>query len=168
MFDSVLREDIPPNHPIVTLDTFWKNEAKGAGSVPWSVFDPMKMSSVLPWVLLLDCLPGKEYRYRLCGTGCEQLLGLNLTGEKFGANVDQRWAKSRLQEFSVVESGRGPAYSSGNLPLVDREHIRVYRALYGFSVKGTVVDRILAVVAPPPRHEFTSLGETSSLPLQTK
>lgn len=157
-FDSISKIDVPEDHPISIFDRFWHAENAKADLVAWSTFDPMTMPAVLPWVLLLDCLPDDEYQYRLCGTGCENLLGVNLTGKKFGSIVKKRWAHKSKHEFTQIKEGKGPFYSKGKLPIDDREFIEMNRAVYGFSASGAGIDRIIAVVAPIDRKRLLSLA----------
>ena len=147
-FNTIACSEIPEDHPVRVFSRCWFKETSGGKLFSWSVFNPMKFPTILPWVLVIDCLPNEEYRYRLCGTGCEQLLNVNLTGEKFGAHVDPGWAKSQLPTFTAIKTGQGPIFSGGFAPVVDRDHIRVFRGLFAFSSNGEAIDRMIAVLAP--------------------
>lgn len=148
-FDSISKDNIPENHPILVFDAFWWATTKDNKSVRWCNFSPMEMTYVLPWILVLDCLPNDEYVYRVCGTGCDRIFNRNLTGSKFGEHVDKDWAKSRQAELAAIKSGGGPSYSKGNIPVTGRDHVKIFRGLYGFAYGGNKIDRLVAVVAPP-------------------
>lgn len=154
-FKSISSFDVPKGHPISVFDQFWTEQVRISAPVPWSSFSPMMMPSVLPWILLLDHLPNGDFQYRLCGTGCEQLLGVNLTGHKFGENVNKKWAHKSREEFDAIMAGKGPFYSKGKLPVIDRDYIEMRRAVYGFSSDGLNIDRIMAIVAPVDQYRLS-------------
>ncbi len=147
-FESVSKDDIPENHPILVFDAFWRAAASGNKAACWAGFKPMEMTSVLPWLLVLDRLSEDQYIYRLCGTGCDDIFNRNLTGSMFGEHVDKNWAKRSLNEFAAVMSGGGPSYASGGLPIENRGHIQIFRGLYGFASGSDQIDKLVAIVAP--------------------
>lgn len=147
-FNTIACSEIPEDHPVRVFSRCWFKETNGGKPFLWSAFNPMKSPTILPWILVIDCLSNDEYRYRLCGTGCEQLLGVNVTGKKFGTYVDPEWARSQLPTFEAIISGQGPIFSNGVVPVVDREHIKVFRGLFAFSSTGETTDRMVAVLAP--------------------
>lgn len=147
-FNTIACSEIPEDHPVRAFSRCWFKETSGGELFLWSAFNPMKFPTILPWIMVVDCVSDVEYRYRLCGTGCEQLLGVNLTGETFGSHVDPEWAKSQLSTFESIKAGQGPIFSGGTVPVVDRDHIKVFRGLFPFSSAGDTVDRMVAVLAP--------------------
>lgn len=147
-FDRISRKNLPQNHPILMFDEFWRATSSDGKSVCWDAFKPMEMIPVLPWMLVLDRLSEDQYIYRLCGTGCDGIFNRNLTGSTFGEHVDKNWAKHSLDEFAAVVSGGGPSYASGGLPIKNRDHIQIFRGLYGFTCGGDQIDKLVAIVAP--------------------
>ncbi len=147
-FESISKEEIPENHPVLRFDVFWRAATKDNKSVSWKDLSPMKMAPVLPWILVLDCLPDNDYMFRVSGTGCDMIFDRKLTGNKFSEHVEKSWAKSRYEDLLAVKSGAGPLYAKGNLPVKDRDHVKIFRGLYGFTSDGTEIDRLVVVVAP--------------------
>ena len=111
-FATIDIDKIPDGHPVSDFSRFWHAKTAKASPFLWPEFEPMDVPKVLPWMLVIDCLPGGDYQYRLCGSGCDDLLKVNLTGKKFGAEVDKSWAKTQLQVFDSVRSGGAPVFSN--------------------------------------------------------
>lgn len=147
-FTTIPLSEIPYDHPVREFDQYWGHIFENETSVQWSCFNPMKTPGVLPWILLLDCLEDNHYRYRVCGTGCQQLFGSDQTGKPFGSLTGGLFVEEMGRQFQVLKAGGGPMFHVGHLPIVNREHIMVMRGTYGFSTDGKTVDRILDVVAP--------------------
>lgn len=166
-FETVQLEAIPNCNPVRDFSEFWHDKKASEDFFLWSRFDPMQVPSVLPWMLLLDCLENGDYQYKLCGSGCEELLKVNLTGQKFGTAVRKDWAEDQRKFFDAMRRGSAPIYSNGFLPIEGRDHIRVFRGLFGFSAAGNGVDRLVAVLAPD-RRQPTLNGTQISLPLHTE
>lgn len=148
-FESISIADIPESHPVLRFDAFWRAATKDNKSVNWEDFNPMEMAPVLPWMLVLDCLPDNDYMFRVSGTGCEMIFDRKLTGSKFSDQVEKSWAKARYEDLLAVKSGAGPLYAKGNLPVKGRDHVKIFRGLYGFTSGGIEIDRLVVVVAPP-------------------
>lgn len=81
---------------------------------------------LLPWfghLLLLDCLEGGEFRYRLYGTGLVTLFGFDLTGRTVGASLD-RIGDKPLDEYVTVMRTGAPVYASRSSPSA-RDYLKV-------------------------------------------
>jgi hypothetical protein len=148
-FNSISLNDFPLDHPVVTFHKYWGDFFKGSGPVAWSSFNPMKTPNVLPWIMLLDCLNDDIYRFRVFGTGCQQLFGSDQTGEIFGYNVDNIFVCQAKKKFGQLKTGASPMFHAGNLPFINQAHIQVLGATYGLSTNGESIDRIIAIAAPP-------------------
>ena len=147
-FENITRSEIPLGHPILMFDAFWSGVSTDQKSACWSQFNPMSMTFVLPWIVVLDCIQDEDYMFRLCGTGCDRMFNRSLTGTKFSDQVDRKLAKARYDDLSMVKSGSGPLYAKGNLPVPDRDHVKVFRGLYGFTAGADEINRLVLIIAP--------------------
>lgn len=130
---------------------FWLRAANGEGIAPWSSFDPVDHSRVLPWIMLLraERRDGQEiFRYVVCGTGCSAIFGFSYQNKVFGENLPPEAVRRRTAEFERAREGQGPILSRTELPIEGREHVLVYRGVFAFSADGSWVDRIMVVLAP--------------------
>jgi hypothetical protein len=111
----------------------------------------MEHPSVLPWVLLLKPEPGageaKVWRYAVCGTGCTELFGMSYQGKLFGESLPPAAAAQRKAEFDRAIVGGGPQFSHTNLPMPEKDFMKVYRGVFPFSTRDGEIDRILVVLA---------------------
>jgi len=142
--------DIPGLHPVTLFSNFWF-EGKGDALVPLrSAIEPTRIPSILPWLLLLEVvmIDGvQQFRYRLSGTGCRDIFGIDYTGKILGENLTPDGADARKHEFrKVIETGN-PIYSSSHLPIAERSFINVYRGVFPVSVNGNHIDQIFVVIA---------------------
>ncbi|GAB4376737.1 MAG: hypothetical protein Kow00114_40610 [Kiloniellaceae bacterium] len=146
--------EAPPSHPAARFFQFWKQAAGGLAWVPWQRFDATEHPAILPWVLLLRREPDEtgggvvQWRYAVCGTGCTELFGFSYQGKLFGEGMPREAAVERLAEFQRVIDGAGPLLFLSQLPIPDREFVRVLRGLFPFSTNGDGdIDRLFVVLA---------------------
>lgn len=144
--------EVPPAHPAATFHRFWARASGGRSWAPWTTFDAVDHSAILPWVLLLKSEAagdgwGQRWRYAVCGTGCTELFGFSYQGKLFGAGMPAEAAAERLAEFDRVVDGAGPLFFDSHLPIPNREFVRVLRGIFPFSTGEGEVDRLFVVVA---------------------
>ncbi|MDO8287733.1 MAG: PAS domain-containing protein [Parvibaculum sp.] len=142
--------DVPNYHPVSLFSNFWFDK-KGDALVPLrSAIEPTKIPAILPWLLLLEVvmIDGKQqFRYRLSGTGCRDIFGIDYTGKLLGEGLMPDGAEARKLEFQkVVETGK-VIYSSSHLPIAERSFINVYRGVFPVSLNGNHIDQIFVVIA---------------------
>jgi len=142
---------IPERHPVHCFQGYWKNQAS-AGTPPLrSRINPAEIASILPWLLVLETLRFHDtlgFRYRLAGTGCTELFGVDYTGKILGENLTPEGAEIRQKEFSRVVETPSPIFSTTKLPIKAKDFITVHRGVFPVSVSGSAVDQIFVVVAP--------------------
>lgn len=147
-FKHIEPSSIAAEHPVAQFYANWCEMDRLGELTPWSVFSPMQMPRILPWMLLLEKQAEEKYYYRVCGSSCEQLFGQSYQGKYLGDGLPDDAARIRLREFKQVEDSGQPLFSEANLPISGKEFIEVYRGTFGFSQAGEFVDRILVVIAP--------------------
>lgn len=142
---------IPERHPVRCFQGYWNSRA-GAGNPPLrSQINPADIASILPWLLVLETLrfhDKREFRYRLAGTGCTELFGVDYTGKILGENLTPEGAEIRQKEFNSVIETCHPILSTTNLPIKAKEFISVHRGVFPITLAGSSIDQIFVVVAP--------------------
>jgi hypothetical protein len=142
---------IPERHPVRCFQGYWKSRASAGNPPLRSQINPADIASILPWLLVLETLQfydKLEFRYRLAGTGCTELFGVDYTGKILGENLTPEGAEIRRMEFAGVVETRSPIFSTTSLPIKAKEFITVHRGVFPVSLTGSVVDQIFAVIAP--------------------
>lgn len=109
MYHELSLADVPQLHPVGVFGMFWNSKREGVALPRRLEFDPTKMVELLPWILLLDVIEIEgvvQFRYRLTGTGCRDLLGVDYTGKLLGEALTIEGARERREEsLRAVESG---------------------------------------------------------------
>lgn len=155
-------EDIPVLHPVSVFNAFW-SARRTVNDLPRRIdFGPATISSLVRWLLVLEPVlveGAMQFRYRLNGTGCAELFGIDYTGKLLGENLLPETVEVRRREFlRVLESGE-PVYSWSKLPIDGRDFLKVYRGVFPVTVGGEVADQIIVVIA----HEALRLEPASQL-----
>jgi len=145
-------EDIPETHPVARMANWWVGLAENDGTPPWSAFDPIDHRLILPWILLLRPMEDGRLKYVVSGTWCDELFGFSYLGKFFGDNLPPDAAKARKDEFDRAVTNREPLYSKVNLPVENKEFIKVIRGVFPFLTDNGDIERIMVVIAPVDRH----------------
>ena len=157
-YQEVLLNDIPAQHPVRLFSDFWMSN-KSDSFVPLrGAIEPTKIPAILPWLLLLEVIEienKQQFRYRLTGTGCRELFGIDFTGKLLGEGLTQDGADARFREFGKVVETSQVVYSSSKLPIADRSFLNVYRGVFPVSTNGYQVNQIFVVIA----HEELALDQ---------
>ncbi len=148
---EVSREQLPDRHPVAVFARYWSAKRDVGTCLPCrSDLKPSEMLSAIPWLLILErCgeAPEWQFRYRLAGTGCTELFGVDYTNRLLGENIDPEAMKIRRQEFFHVLNRREPVFSRTPLPIPDREFITAYRGVFPVTTDGSEADQIFCVIA---------------------
>jgi hypothetical protein len=149
--------DVPRLHPVASFSTFW-HDKKGDDAVPLRAnIEPTKIPSILPWLLLLEAVEidgAMQFRYRLTGTGCREIFGIDYTGKVLGEGLTPEGTEIRRREFRRVMESKQPIYSWTELPIAERDFVTVFRGVFPVSRSGERVDQIFIVIA----HEGLELN----------
>lgn len=138
-------------HPVRAFEAYWRLQAGDTAIPSRSRINPAEIAGVLPWLMVLEVLrfpSTTEFRYRLAGTGCTDLFGIDYTGKMLGDNLTPEGADIRRKEFArVLEEGH-PIISTTNLPIRSKDFIKVYRGVFPVTASGNGTDQIFVVIAP--------------------
>lgn len=150
-YREITAGEVPDLHPVARFSSFWFDN-KGENAVPLRAqIEPTKIPSVLPWVLLLEAIEidgAMQFRYRLTGTGCREIFGIDYTGKFLGEEgLTPEGTEIRRREFLKVMQTGHPIYSWTALPIAERDFITVYRGVFPVSSAGERVDQIFIVIA---------------------
>lgn len=150
-YSEIEIDAISGRHPVRAFEAYWTLHANDTVIPPRSRINPAEIAGVLPWLMVLEVLrfhSTTEFRYRLAGTGCTDLFGIDYTGKMLGDNLTPEGAAIRRQEFArVLEEGR-PIISATNLPIQAKDFIKVYRGVFPVTASGSGTDQIFVVIAP--------------------
>lgn len=122
------------------------------GMVPQrSQINPAEIAGILPWLLVLEVSrfgTSAEYRYRLAGTGCTEIFGVDYTGRSLGDHLTPEGTEIRRREFEQILQQGEPIVSTTNLPIKGKDFIRVHRGVYPVRASGEQADQIFVAIAP--------------------
>ena len=141
----------PARHPVRAFDGYWKSLRQGDAAPLRHSIVPGEITGLLRWLLVLEKVTiGQElqFRYRLAGTGCTEIFGIDYTGKILGDNLTPEGAEIRRREFLRVMESIQPIYSVTNLPVKAKEFVVVHRGVFPVSTTGADVDQIFVVIAP--------------------
>lgn len=149
-YSEISLSDIPDFHPVALFSKFWL-ENKGSGCAPLrSSIEPTRIPAILRWMLLLEVIEDdglRQYRYRLCGTGCRDLFGIDYTGKTLGEDLTAEGVSTRTREFNTVVDSGHAIFTSSNLPIREREFVKVFRGTFPVSLTGEKVDQVFVIIA---------------------
>ena len=148
---EVSQEQLPDQHPVAVFARYWASKRSARSELPCrNDLKPSEMLPTIPWLLILERsgeAPNWQFRYRLAGTGCTELFGIDYTNKLLGENLLPEGTKIRQQEFERALSSREPIFSQTPLPVPDREFITAYRGVFPVSTDGSEADQIFCVIA---------------------
>lgn len=132
---------------------YWCELAGGpAGAPPLrKTLDVSRMEDYLDSVTLVEVVPapdmpdGRDYHYRVFGTGLAQLEGQDFTGRSVSQITSYMQPAVRQQNARVVEEAR-PVFCRARTP-PSYPAARWLRLACPLSHDGTAVDQVIAVVA---------------------
>ncbi len=142
-----LRE-IPVEHPVRQFDAYWRDNKGPSGCLERPDFDPLAVHKIMPYIMILQAEPtddGMTFHYRLCGTGCVELFGIDYTGKTLGDDLPPEATKTRREEFATVMASKQPVFSTTQLPIENRDFISVYRGVFPVCSEANEVDQIFVV-----------------------
>lgn len=107
--------------------------------------DPAKLSRWLPWIFLLDVLPGDDgpdFRYRLIGTAVDDLHGRYLTGQLISKAWPTRVADASLAVHRSAVDQRAPIRAVWNVRFPSQQ-FQMQTLTLPLSSDGATVDMLL-------------------------
>lgn len=147
-YSLVKLDDIPFEHPVRQFHNYWQANRGPSGCLERPDFDPLAVHKIMPFIMILQATPtddGLTFHYRLCGTGCVDLFGIDYTGKTLGDDLPPEATETRREEFATVMAAKQPVFSATELPIEDRDFISVYRGVFPVSSSSDAVDQIFVV-----------------------
>lgn len=141
--------EVPLLHPVSCFSAFWHGRKIGDAVPLRSDIEPTKIPAILPWLMILEVIEIEgvtRFRYRLTGTGCREIFGIDFTGKLLGEALTPEGAEIRRREFLSVIDSRQPIYSWSELPIAERDFMKVYRGAFPVSCDGERVDQIFVII----------------------
>lgn len=136
--------EVPISHPkLRALYDLWEAKRGSRQAPPRSDFSHEDLQPWFGHLMLLDCLEGNEYRYRLYGTALTQIFGFDLTGKLVGASAD-RIGDKPLEEYARLVRIGAPVYASRISPSA-REYLQVDKLALPL-MEGGQVTKILGAI----------------------
>ncbi len=141
-------ETIPEGHPVCRFHHYWHDNLDDEGFYHRSSFNPMRLPSLIPWMIILDAPEETDgpFTYRLCGTGFTELTGVEMTGKVVGDGMLPDYAKILIKELQTCIVDNEPKYSRHYIPIEGREFIGVLRGAFPIKGKSGRLDQVLIVV----------------------
>jgi hypothetical protein len=150
-YHEVSVEEIPAEHPVRLFDTYWRSLSRVGGIPHRKEISPAGMTAdVLRWLMILEVVEKEgenNFRYRLMGTGCVDLCGMDYTGRLLGDRLTPEGTSARRHEFSRVIMDCAPIYTWSELPVPDRTFLKVFRGIFPVTTNKGSVDQLFVLVA---------------------
>lgn len=140
-------EELPKDNPVFIFAEYWHRHRGDYAVLQRRDFAPENLQTVIPWLMILEELSESVFRYRLCGTGCVRLFGIDYTDCELGDHLPSESADTRRKEFSEVWQIEQPVYSHTRVPIPGREFIRIYRGVFPIGTPDRQPNQIFVVIA---------------------
>lgn len=105
------------------LAEHWLSLWDGDALPPRGTFNPARLKSFLPGIMLFDVVPDRSVKVRLAGTGYRFVLERDPTDEDWIAAAPESHRAARLHSFSVIARGAVLVAHRRVAMLNDGEHI---------------------------------------------
>lgn len=151
VLNPVPLDALDPKHPVAVYAHYHKAKQGMEDVLLKDNFDPIDLPRVIPWMLILDKIGRPEhpdFLYRLAGTGCREIFGIDYTGKLLGDDLPPAAADERREEILGVMESKAPSITRTEIPLAGREFITIIRGVFAVSSSGKSVDRIHIIIAP--------------------
>jgi hypothetical protein len=126
---------------LVELYRYW-DERRGEHFAPRRAdIHPGDIPRLLPYLLLVDVLPGPRYRYRLVGTEVERVFGTKMTGRAIDELMRGEYLDFINGLYRAIIERRTPVYSENTY---SNDAFRTHRLMLPLSEDGENVSMVLA------------------------
>lgn len=140
----------PTSERLQRLLSFWEGLRKGRDLPTRADFSPADIAPEdLPYLILLDVFKGgRDFTYRLVGTGVVGFVGREFTGLSISAYQSAHEEPEMLAAYFTAAQERRPTLYNGSLKRFDREFVLYERLSLPLAAKGNRNDvaQILAVL----------------------
>ena len=139
---------LEPRSPrIRELTRYWRSKRADRFAPRRADIDPAEIPTHLPYLFMVDVLPGGDYHYRLVGSELVARTGRNATGHRLSVLHGERPSVLSLLKarFDHVVEARAPVYSRGKVYWLGKDEYRSFECGYfPLSEDGETVNIILA------------------------
>jgi hypothetical protein len=126
---------------LVELYRYWEARRSERFAPPRSEIHPTDIPKLLPYLLLIDVLPGPRCRYRLVGTEVERVFGAAMTGRCTDELMHGEYLDFITGLYRAIVEGRTPVYSENTY---SNDAFRTHRLMLPLSEDGEIVTMVLA------------------------
>ena len=147
---DVTNNAIPPVDPasprLRAFQAYWRGLAPEGVVAAYSAFDVVRVPrDLLPFLILLDVIEdGRDFRYRVVGTGVVDAIGRDFTGETVSEYRHRHEPAAVAEGYRQVCARRAPDLYTGTLESVGKEFIRYERLALPLAGDDGAVAYILA------------------------
>ena len=131
----------PASRRLRAFHAYWRGLVTGDGPPAYGAFDVVRVPrDLLPFLILLDVLDGgRDFRYRVVGTGVVEAIGRDFTGETVSEYRNRHEPPAVAEGYRRVCAERAPDLYRGTLESEGKEFIAYERlALPLTGADGTV------------------------------
>ena len=133
VFPDVTNNETPPVNPasprLRAFQAYWRGLAPDGAVAAYSAFDVVQLPRPLvAFLILLDVIEaGRDFRYRVVGTGVVDAIGRDFTGETVSEYRHRHEPPAVAEGYRRVCDRRAPDLYQGTLESVGKEFIRYER-----------------------------------------
>jgi hypothetical protein len=126
---------------LVALHRYWDERRAGRFAPSRADIAPTDIPKLLPYLLLIDIVPGPRYRYRLVGTEVERMFGVKMTGRHIDEIMRGEYLDFIDGLYRALDEARSPVYSENTY---GDHSFRTNRLMLPLSSDGVAIDKVLA------------------------
>lgn len=126
---------------LVELYRYWDARRGGRFAPKRADICPTEIPRLLPYLLLIEVLPGPRYRYRLVGTEVERVFGTAMTGRCIDELMRGEYLDFIAGLYGTLVERRTPVYSENTYA---NDTFRTHRLMLPLSEDGESVSMVLA------------------------
>jgi hypothetical protein len=128
---------------LLRLYDYWTGKRAGRDFPARRDIDPLELGGLLPHVFLIDVLDGPPYfRFRLSGTGVDDIHGQNLTGKSPRDIKTVEIAAAVETQYRQAVADRRPRCDHVTLLAADQSYWHFERLILPLSDDGTTINML--------------------------
>lgn len=115
--DAVVQSDVEPASPLLRqLLSYWRAARPDpAAAPPRSAIHPEDIVPVLPYLYMVDVLPGPAYRFRLVGTRGVEFYDHDPTGKRLDEVIEARFLPDVYRLYAAIIRSGEPVRTTGRM-----------------------------------------------------
>lgn len=128
---------------LLELRRYWQSRRRGRPFPARSDIDPLDLTVMLPNIFLVDIEPGPRFRYRLSGTGVDDIHGQTLTGKTPGDIKTPEVAQIVQEQYEATLRSGAPRCDHLVLHGDDGSYWHYERLILPLAADGRRIDMFL-------------------------